>query len=567
MVKKRSFLLLLFLLFIVSCSVSPSWSGDNSSFSSIHSSYEKDEEGFFILEEDYFHSTSKKDGKEVTQLKIPQAIEDKKYVGMRLYAGNQLVPIYNVKTNYAHAWDATAPSRMNNAAATIELKGTMTFKLQTNFLIHDTCTIRPLDASIPFTIDEARRVVTFTISSPGQYTIEFRSERTLHLFVNEYGAYDDYKNQDNVLYFGPGIHNKNNSSYIQNDNYVHLNSNTTVYLELGAIIEGGFIAYRANNIQIVGSGIVDGSVFIRNANTNERMIPYDFSYCKNLTFLGTTNLDPAGWCYNLYFSSEITMDHIAIISSRSNGDGISLQSCQNATITNTFVRAWDDALVVKNYPEWSNASSYGTTRNIRFENCLIWTDLAQSMEIGYETYGKVMEDITFKNITILHNFHKAAISIHNGNQAEIKRVTFEDITVEDASMGKGDGSPYLLDFTTSFSSTWSLGHGKTPLGSIEEVYVKNVKVLEERVTMLLHLEGAMDTREEYYGTLHEIQNIHLEDVQIENEKLESTSSRIEKNEYVKNVFITSSLKEVTGAKWTPVYDDSVYGNEYQITIA
>lgn len=565
MVKKRVFWLLLFLLSLVSCSIHPSSS--NGSNSSSNTTYEKDDEGFFILEDDYFTSTSKKDGKEASLLKIPKAIESKKYNSMRLYAGEQMVPIYNVKTNYAHTWNASAPERMNNAVATIELKGKMTFKLQTNFLIHDSCTIRPLDASVPFTIDEQRRVVTFTISSPGQYTIEFRSEKALHLFVNEYNAYDTYKNSENVIYFGPGIHNKDNSTYIQNDNYVHLNSNTTIYLELGAIIEGGFISYRSSNIKIVGSGIVDGSIFVRDANTNERLIPYDFSYCNNITFLGTTNLDPAGWCYNLYFSSEINMDNIKIISSRSNGDGISLQSCQNATITNSFVRAWDDALVVKNYPEWSNLTSYSTTKNIKFENCLIWTDLAQSMEIGYETYGKIMEDITFKNITVLHNFHKAVISIHNGNQAEIKRVNFEDITIEDASMGKGDGVPYLIDFTTTFSSTWSMGHGKTPLGSIDEVYVKNVKVIDERQTMLLHFEGAMDTRSEYYGSLHEIQNIHLEDIDIAKEKLTSTSSRIKTNEYVKNLSVSSKLNDVTGAKWIASYDESIYGSEYIVAIA
>lgn len=564
MVKKRIGFLFAFLLSLVSCSFNNT--SDHNSNSSLINTYEKDEEGFFILEDNFFSSTNKEDEKKVSYLKIPQDIASKSYKNMRLYAGDQRVPIYNVKTNFSHVWSASAPQRMNNAVATIELKGKMTFKLQTNFLIKNTCTIRPLNANIPYLIDEARRVVTFTVSSPGQYTIEFRSDITLHLFVNDYNAYDIYKNDANTIYFGPGIHNKDNSTYIQSDNYIHLNSNTTIYLELGAIIEGGFNAYRAENIKIVGSGIIDGSVFARNAETNERFIPYDFSYCNNLSFLGTTNLDPAGWCYNLYFSNHIEIDRIKIISSRSNGDGVSLQSCQNTTVTNSFVRSWDDALVVKNYPEWSNMTSYGTTQNITFENCIIWTDLAQSMEIGYETYGKIMNDITFRNITVLHNYHKAVISIHNGNQAEIKRVTFENITIEDASMGKGDGLPYLIDFTTTFSPTWSLGHGKTSLGSIDEVYIKNVKVLNERTTMLLHFEGAIDTRSEYYGSLHEIQNIYLEDIEIVGETLDSSSQRIIQNEYVKNLNV-SSVNIVTGSVFISCYDATLYGNQYIIEVA
>lgn len=565
MVKRRKLFLLLFLFLFTACTFnSASISISNSS---THTKYEKDEEGFLILEKDYFQSTSKKDGKEISLMKIPQTIESKKYSSMRLYAGDQIIPIYNVKTNYAHTWNPTAPQRMNNAVATIELKGTMTFKLQTNFLINNTCAIRPLNAKVPFSLDEERRVITFTISSPGQYTIEFRSEKTLHLFVNEYEAYDSYKNKDNVLYFGPGVHNKENSSYIQNDNYIHLSSNTIVYLELGAIIEGGFIAYKSNNIMIVGSGIIDGALFVRDANTNERMIPYDFSYCSDLTFLGVTNLDPAGWCYNLYFSNKINIDQVKIISSRSNGDGISLQSCQNVIVTNSFVRAWDDALVVKNYPKWDNLISYGETKNITFENCIIWNDLAQSMEIGYETYGEVLEDITFNNIVVLHNFHKAVISIHNGNQAEIKRIKFENITIEDASMGKGDGLPYLLDFTTTFSSTWSTGHGVTSLGNIQEVYVKNIKVIDERQDMKFHLEGSIDTRKEYYGSIHEIENIYFEDIEIAGTRLTANSPRILKNEYVKNVIYSSKLNNVIGAKCNPFYDSSIYGNEYYVEIA
>ena len=99
-----------------------------------------------------------------------------------------------------------------------------------------------------------------------------------------------------------------------------------------------------------------------------------------------------------------------------------------------FIRSWDDSLVVKNYPKWSNKSEHGATRNIRFNNIIIWTDLAQSMEIGYETIGEVLEDVIFDNITVLHNLHKPVISIHNANNANIKNIIFRNITVEDASM-------------------------------------------------------------------------------------------------------------------------------------
>ena len=56
---------------------------------------------------------------------------------------------------------------------------------------------------------------------------------------------------------------------------------------------------------------------------------------------------------------------------------------------------------------------------------VLWTDLAQSMEIGYETYGEYMKDIVFRNITVLHNFHKPVISIHNSDDTKIENIVFQ----------------------------------------------------------------------------------------------------------------------------------------------
>ena len=110
---------------------------------------------------------------------------------MRMYIGDKQVPLYNCKTNISQTWSGEAPSRMNNAVGIIELEGKVEIKLQTNFAFLDEYVIRPLSSNVDYKVDDNRRVLTFTITSPGQYTIEFRSNRTLHLFVNEYKQYDE----------------------------------------------------------------------------------------------------------------------------------------------------------------------------------------------------------------------------------------------------------------------------------------------------------------------------------------------------------------------------------------
>ena len=118
-----------------------------------------------------------------------------------MFIGEDEVPVMNTKTNMSQTWNGEAPSRMNNAVSIIELEGKIEVKLQANFALLGECVIRPLSAKITPKIDENRRVISFEISSPGQYTVELRSKRTFHLFVNEYKEYEKYKNESNVLYF------------------------------------------------------------------------------------------------------------------------------------------------------------------------------------------------------------------------------------------------------------------------------------------------------------------------------------------------------------------------------
>lgn len=527
--------------------------------------YEKDENGFYVLEDDYFKDIAKEDNKQISKLRFSDDIPNEYvYQQMRLYAADKQIPLYNCKTNIANTWNALAPSRMNNSVAIMELEGKMTFKLQCNFAILNECVIRPLAANVEFKIDDNRRVIEFTITSPGQYTIELRSRRTLHLFVNSYGEFDNYKNESNLIYFGPGFHNKDNSKYIDSNNTINVNSNTTIFLEYGAILQGRFHSYKTNNIKIVGGGIIDGSVFVRDANKNIQTIPYDFNFCSNIKFHGIVTTDPAGWCYNIYFCNQVVLDNIKIISSRSNGDGISIQSCQNVLCKNSFVRSWDDSLVVKNYRNWSN-NSQGTTKNIVFENCVLWTDLAQSMEIGFETVGKVMEDITFNNITVLHNYHKAVISIHNGNNANIKNVKFTNITIEDASMGNGDGNKYLIEISCEYSSTWSDKNATTELGSVDNVIIENVLVIDGIDDYKVSIRGSIDSRDNYKNSVHKVSNVTIKDVGIYGTLLTEDYENYSSNQYCENISFISSNNKVSGSN-NRYIDSFDYGSNYVIEV-
>ena len=493
----------------------------------------KDDEGFYILPESYYKTPLSDDGK--SRISYAENIEDyPASQNIRLYQEGQRIPVYSVKTNASQTWDPKASSRVDNSVCIVRKSGPITLTLTGNFSFLHGVTIRPLSTEVPFVIDEKLRLITFTIEKSGQYTFEFRLNRTLHLFVDEWEKVPTAENE-NILYFGPGIHNRANDNRINGNNELYLQSNQTVFLDDGAIFQGSICASNANHIRIIGGGIIDGSTFERNATSGTRQIPIDLNDCTDVEINGISVLDPAGWAFNIYFDKQVSIVNVKIISSRSNGDGISLQSCQDVTVENCFVRTWDDSLVVKNYPRWSNREIQGSTRNILFRNCLIWTDLAQSMEIGYETVGEILEDVTFENITVLHNFHKPVFSIHNGNNAQIKRITYKNIVVEDASMGKGDGTKTLLELSTLYSSTWSEVQAKTALGTISSVIFENIRVLSGIPSPSISILGCRDQREGYGNTLHEIDDVTFRDFYLYGNKLTETDSAIHINDYVHNL--------------------------------
>ena len=451
-----------------------------------------------------------------------------KYDGAEVYVEGVKLDLYNVKVNNEHSWSANPQNRSDSGAGYFSLDGKTTVTVRVKDMTE--CVVRPLSAGVDVKCEDGE--AKFVLGSAGNYSVEPNGDakKAFFLFVSD--IEEELSESGNVIRFEKGIHTSANDSRITNDT-VYLSSNTTVIFDEGSVVRARFVANGANGITLKGKGIIDGSTFERNASTGAVKVPLDFNYCSNLKFEDFSVLDPAGWCVNWYFCTDSGIDGVKIITSRSNGDGISLQSCKNIEVKNCFLRTWDDSLVVKNYPNFSNKSIEGETRNIRFSDCTVWTDLAQSMEIGYETIGEVMQDIVFSNITVLHNFHKPVMSIHNANNAVVKNVTYDTITVEDASMGRGDAGSnnQLIEFATEYSQTWSTNHKTTALGRVDGVTVKNISVIDGNIVMNVRIAGSVDTRSGYGNSVHRIDNVTLENIWIQGKAMKSNYAYLSVNRY------------------------------------
>ena len=521
----------------------------------------------------YQPSAEEKDVSKVRAYSVPSGVAE--YDGAEVYVGDIKLPVYSVQVNTSQTWSGNVFARKANGVCLFELDGIAKVTVKPNMQIDYSSVMRPLSAKITPVADIENNTVSLTFKSAGEYVLEINGDKhnAIHFFVSDYDDTDaaKYTGYDNIMVFEAGLHTAANDSRINggNNNCITIPSNTLVYLADGAVVRGRFFAQSANNIGIAGRGIIDGSAFVRDATRNIVTVPIELNYCKNVLLEDFFALDPAGWTLSAYFNEDVKINNIKIITSRSNGDGISIQSCKNVEVTGCFVRSWDDSLVVKNYPMWSDRNHYGETENISFSDCTLWTDLAQSMEIGYETVGEKFEKVSFDNITVLHALHLAVMSIHNANNAEIKNVSFRNITVEDGAIPAASG--LLADFRVMYSSTWSDQHtAPTPLGNVDGVTVDNVKIVSAKKFSVL-IGGCRDKRIGFESD-HYVGNVKISNVSVGGVRPAYSDIAVSKTDekYVYGLeFVQDDDTEVTGARFVlsqTAEKLSRYGGECNVTV-
>lgn len=409
--------------------------------------------------------------------------------------------VYDTNVNHTRQWvDNYLPPLSRTPVAYFDFEGAARIEIEitSEDIELEQVKVSPLSRGIQAEVDQEARTVSFLITQPDFYTVTFNDapERAVHIFAGEIEKDLPDFEDDQVIYIGPGEWDI--ESIVPEDGQ-------TIYLAGGAVVHGIINANYAKDITIRGRGIIDGSK-LEGWKGKEAYIPLKFDHCSNIKIQDVIVLNPNAWACQAFDSDNGTIEGLKIISARPNGDGISLQSCSGYRVADCFVRSWDDSLVVKNYDK--------SSREIVFENMQLWTDFAQSMEVGYETNkgqqeNAVIEDVAFRNITVLNNFHKPVISIHNADDARVYDITFQDITVENAQMGSGDGSemPYLIDMHIAQSSNWSSTKER---GSISDIIVENVTVLSGK---------NCKSRIAGYDAAHKISNVNISNLSVLGKKI------------------------------------------------
>ena len=469
---------------------------------------------------------------------------------LRAYVEGTELFVYDTRVNHGRVFTWAAPSTKNRVVVfDFEGKVHMRVEVPSATALTDVV-IRPLSYGITPTV--TGNTVEFDLEYSANYVLEYNdgkvtdaADNALHIFANpiEQNPISSDSVPQNTIYLGPGIYSAG---------AIPLASGQTLYLAGGAYVYGQIRMEGLENVTIRGRGIIDGEIFTR-TGAADYTLPIEIRFCENVKIEGISILDPAGWAVTLYHSKDIEIDNLKIITARPNGDGISVQSCENVTVKGGFVRTWDDSLVVKN-------TDRGNTKNVTFDNVVVWTDLAQSMEVGFETNGATMDGITFKNITVVHNYHKAAMSIHNSDDAVITNVLYQSITIEDAKMlgdNRIDGeNDFLIDITIAYNAEWSKSDTR---GSINGVTFENIKVLDIEDTIISRINGE--------GNSNLAQNINIFGVEIEGEQAASIADlKIVNNSFARNINVAAVDYDVFGAGVELPYNLALTGTAVDKTV-
>lgn len=293
--------------------------------------------------------------------------------------------------------------------------------------------------------------ITVQIHRPGQYELQINGSESqpLYLFANprevsvpQAGA--------NVTIYAAGVHNVGT---------VTLTDGQTVYLAPGAIVHGKFNG-TGDNITIRGRGILDGS----GITTHDGFICY-LKSGSNLKVEGITITDSPNWTVRFAWSDNILVDNVKLFGYRQNTDGVDLQTCHDAEVKNSFIRTWDDGIVVKSL-------GAGDSYNIHAHNNVIASDLGEgSLKVGTETVDEIY-NVLFEDNDVIHAHHFAPMTIKNfGASAVVRNVTYRDIRVEDHHGTNGTQEWFILE----------VGENEDGTGQITDITFENCTFSGDRL--------------------------------------------------------------------------------------
>ena len=366
--------------------------------------------------------------------------------------------------------------------------------------------IRPLNNEVKYT--QIRDAIFFTLERPQYLSVEFNGDRlhNLHLFANPMETETYTESRKGVMYFGPGVHKPKDLP----NNQIRIPSNTIVYLAPGAVVKAKLLVDKAENVRIIGRGILD-----------HPMRGIEVTDSKNVLIEGVTVVNPDHYTVFGGGTNGLTIRNLKAFSCKGWSDGIDLMCCRDVLIDNVFLRNSDDCIAIYNHRwNWRGGSS-----NIIVQNSVLWADVAHPINMGGHgdsdsLTGEVLEDVTVRNVDILEHdeddsLYQGSMNIDCGDKNIVRNVLFEDIRVESIQEGR------LFCLKVLYNPKYN----KAPGNLIEGITFRNITYdgVGENPSIIKGIDEN-----------HSVRNVTFENVVINGKRMKNVDEFIT-NEFVKDI--------------------------------
>jgi hypothetical protein len=351
--------------------------------------------------------------------------------------------------------------------------------------------------------------ITFTVSHPDQLTLEINGDwvRSLHLFVDPWETNAPNPDDPNVLYFGPGVHYTTT---------VKVGSGKTVYVAGGAVVYGKLDAEHTggpvfllagSNITLRGRGIIDGSL-IPKPSPGGNIVGV---YGQKIEIEGVTLRDSGSWTIPVSGCDDVKVHNVKIFGWRGNSDGIDIGNSRQVEVSDSFLRTYDDLVVVK-----TQNPKAGPARDITVKHCVLWNELAHSLSLGAELRAPV-ENVLFTDCDIIHDKGREwDLRVYNCDSGAVKNITFDNIRIEE---GRRLFSLWIGQ------AVWSK---EAERGHIDDVTFRNITAPKpERDGPVAELKG--------FDATHMIDGVTFEQVVVDGHPLQARD--VSQNGFVQQVSI------------------------------
>jgi hypothetical protein len=361
-------------------------------------------------------------------------------------AGLQTSPVFAVKVNETEVWTEQIGGEgmegLNVAAFSCSGPQTITVTAPSKISSY---VIRPKSRRIAAKV--RGREITFTIPGPQKLYLEINGLPHLAIFASPLEVNPPKEGDAGVVYFGPGTHEVGQ---------INLQSNQTIYLAGGALVNADIRGSDLQNVRIIGRGVLHGNVRI-SAATNLEV---------NGIFIRHNG---RGWANTLTDCSHGVYRDVKVFNYGTiwGTDGIDPVSCRDFTIDDCFLRCRDDCVSIK------SSDANHSTDSITVKNSVMvgWSH-SDGITLGFNLDGLV-QNVLVQNCDILyargqgHTGGHAAFSIVCDNQGEVRNIRFEDIRVEE--------NIEIKNLELIVTEAQRYGQSNPRPGHVQGVYLKNIQ--------------------------------------------------------------------------------------------